>query len=213
MSENLTPNLEQKTPIQEAEEPKKINFQQQFFDFFRFVLTALLIIIPIRVFIAQPFIVSGSSMVPTFIDKDYLIVDQLSYRFNEVERGDTIIMRYPNDPSSFFIKRVVGLPGETVTIKNDQVFVKEIDAEESYLLEEGYLQHTKTREDIQTTLFDGEYFVLGDNRPASSDSRTWGVLPEENIIGKPFVRLFPLSEFKLHPGSDDGTLTEIKLTK
>jgi signal peptidase I len=215
LEQNATPpdiSQEETTETKRDRPTFQESLRAQFFEFFRFILTALVIIIPIRVFIAQPFIVSGSSMVPTFMDKDYLIVDQISYRLSDPQRNDVIVMRYPIDPSQFFIKRIVGLPGETITLQSGKVYVKELDSSEALLLDESYLTHTTANDNLTVTLASDEFFVLGDNRPASSDSRTWGVLPEDKIVGKPFVRLFPANELTLHPGNFEIPLTENKLT-
>lgn len=164
----------------------------------RFILIAVIIVFPIRMLVAQPFIVSGSSMFPTFQDKQYLIVDQISYRFNEPERGDVVIFRFPLDTTKFFIKRVIGLPEEKVVIEDGKVSIFDKNGEELEL-DEPYLENV-SHDSMSVTLNEGEYFVLGDNRTASSDSRVWGLLPRENIVGKAFVRLLPVDALGLHPG-------------
>lgn len=158
-----------------------------------FLLLAVLIVVPFRLFVAQPFIVQGASMEPTYQNGDYLIIDQLTYRFNDPKRGDVITFRYPNDPSTFFIKRIVGLPGETVMVDGTRISVTTpgvgtVELVEPYANNDGVLFGRQT-----LTLDEGEYFVLGDNRPRSSDSRVWGALPEENILGRAYVRLLPLT--------------------
>lgn len=168
----------------------------------KIVLISMAIVIPIRIFIAQPYIVSGSSMDPTFKDKDYIIVDQLSYRLHEPERQDVIIFRYPKDPSQFFIKRVIGLPGETVTINGGVVTIKDT-ADDTLLLEEPYIVHEKI-DSTSLTLGEEEYFVMGDNRRSSLDSRIWGPLPRNLIIGEAFVRLLPSANLGLYPGSTEN---------
>lgn len=169
----------------------------------RFAIIALLIVVPIRVFIAQPFIVSGSSMVPTFTNRDYLIVDEISYRFEEPKRGDVIVFRYPKDPSKFFIKRVIGLPGETVSINSGTVTIKNTTNPDGFTLDEPYIKSTTEQGIAPTTLGDGEFFVMGDNRNASSDSRSWGLLPEKNIVGRALVRLVPVAHAGIMPGDYD----------
>ncbi|MCX6731410.1 MAG: signal peptidase I [Candidatus Parcubacteria bacterium] len=129
-------------------------------DFIKFTIIALLIVIPIRLWIAQPFIVSGASMEPTFDNGDYLIIDEFSYHFQKPQKGDVIVFRYPVDPSKFFIKRIIDVPK------------------------------------------DGEYFVEGDNRGASYDSRSWGNVPEKNIIGRAFLRLWPFNKVAIMPGKE-----------
>jgi signal peptidase I len=166
----------------------------------RFSLIALIIVIPIRMFIAQPFIVSGASMENTFHSGEYLIVDQLSYQFDTPERGEVIIFRYPKDPSKFFIKRVIGLPGDTVVIEGSTVRIKNEEFPEGFILNEPYIKSMKPNPLITEELGDREYFVMGDNRDQSSDSRAWGVLQEERIVGRAYLRLFPPQEFDYLPG-------------
>jgi signal peptidase I len=165
----------------------------------RFVAIAIFIVLPIRVFVAQPFIVSGSSMDPTFSDGEYLIVDEISYDLEAPARGDVVIFRYPNDPSKFFIKRIIGLPGEHLTISGSVVHVADAAHPEGRTLDETFLSH-QTFGTIDVTLSPTQYFVMGDNRPASSDSRIWGPLDRSLIIGRAFVRLLPLSRLGIFPG-------------
>ncbi len=169
----------------------------------RIFLLALVIIIPLRVFIAEPFIVSGSSMRPTYHDREYLIIDKLSYRFSEPKRGDVIVFKYPKDPSQYFIKRIIGLPGEKVRIDNGHVIIINTQYPEATLLDETYLPNQSvTFGNAETiTLGTREYYVLGDNRLASSDSRVWGILPYDNIVGKTWLRVFPLSNFSFAEGA------------
>ena len=165
-----------------------------------FVVLAVVIVLPIRLFVAQPFIVEGASMVPTFDDGQYLIVDELTYRFAEPKRDDVIIFRYPVDPSFFFIKRIIGLPGETVRISEGAVSIQK-PGEEPFTLEESYISSKDAAYSLTRKLGDDEYFVMGDNRPKSSDSRIWGALPRANISGRAFVRLLPLDKIGILPGA------------
>ncbi|MBI4120820.1 MAG: signal peptidase I [Parcubacteria group bacterium] len=170
------------------------------FETIKFAVIALLIVVPFRVFIAQPYIVSGASMEETFSSGTYLIVDQLTYRFNDPDRGDVIIFRLPQDPSKFLIKRVIGLPGETVEIQNGRVTITNVGGER-LVLTEPYINPDDFRDTTMKKLLDGtEYFVMGDNRDASLDSRIWGPLPEKNIVGEAFLSLFPITDIALHPG-------------
>lgn len=166
-----------------------------------FALIALLIVIPIRWFVAQPFIVRGDSMVPTFHSGDYLVVDQLSYRFNEPVRGDVIIMRYPKDESVYFIKRVIALPGETIEFQGARVSIRTRDGG-IFILDEPYVKNVARPEYATYTLADSEYFVMGDNRNESSDSRVWGPLPRHDVIGRAFLRLFPPTALAFYPGAE-----------
>lgn len=170
-----------------------------FGELFRFAIITLFIVLPIRIYIAQPFIVSGSSMDPTFENGEYLIVDELTYRLEDPQRGDVIIFRYPQDPSKFFIKRIIGLPSETVTVRDNSVMIENEEHPEGFMLDETYLPH-ETHSNMRVTLSDDEYFVMGDNRPASSDSRIWGPLPREMIIGRAFLRLLPVTKAQVLPG-------------
>lgn len=140
-------------------------------------------------------------MEPTFDPKEYLVIDQLSYRFEKPERGDVVIFRYPLDPGTFFIKRVIGLPGETVESDGTSISIVTDGGTREEVLKEPYLMDAPPRrEAFAVTLDDDEYFVLGDNRNASSDSRTWGPLNERFIVGRAAARLFPVQDAELFPG-------------
>lgn len=171
-------------------------------DTLRFTIIALLIVVPFRMFIAQPFLVNGASMEPTFENGHYLIVDELSYQFTEPERGSVLIFKYPLDPKKYFIKRIIGLPGETVKIENGIVFIINSENPEGFKLEEPYVTLTKN-DTLTTKVPEKEYFVMGDNRSGSLDSRYWGTLGEKFIIGRPIVRLYPFQEIGLWPGEQN----------
>ncbi len=164
-----------------------------------FAAFALAIVIPIRLFVAQPFVVSGQSMDPTFENGQYLIVDELSYRFREPVRGDVIVFRYPKNPKEFFIKRIIGLPGETVEIKNGVVSIW--NGSQKTSLSDDYIVNKGNGTDMTTTLGNDQYFVMGDNRPESSDSRVWGVLPRDDITGHVLLRLLPFNSLGMFPGT------------
>lgn len=164
-------------------------------------LIVLLIVVPIRLFVAQPFIVSGASMEPTLSSGDYLIIDQISYQFHEPDRKDVAVFRFPDNPSRFYIKRIIGLPGETVKISEGTVRIYNKAHPDGFTLTEPYLNpDNRVQEKMAITLGDDEYFVLGDNRQSSSDSRTWGVLPERYLVGRAVLQLFPPNEIALTPG-------------
>lgn len=181
--------------------PRKDGFWKEIF---KFTLVTLIIVVPFRLYIAQPFIVSGASMDPTFEDGEYLIVDQLSKRFHDLERESVVIFRYPNDHTKFFIKRVIGLPGETVEMNNGVVTIWNDEypiGSGGLVLEEPYVtEKNRKRDNFSITLNNDEYFVLGDNRLNSLDSRAWGAVSEDLIIGRPFVRLLPTQHIGLFPG-------------
>lgn len=164
------------------------------------VALVVLVVLPIRFFVAQPFVVRGESMHPTFENGDYLIVDELTYRLEDPKRGDVVIFRYPNDPSTFYIKRIIALPGETVHIRRGEVSVTTVDGTD-IPIEEPYVVTEDATYTLERTLGAGQFFVMGDNRPKSSDSRVWGPLPEENIMGRAFLRLLPVQEAGVWPGA------------
>lgn len=168
-----------------------------FWELIKIFLLAMIIIVPIRYFLVQPFFVRGASMEPTFLDGEYLVIDELSYRLREPERGEVVVFRYPQSPSQFFIKRIVGLPGETITITEGQVVVKNAQHPGGAVLDESsYLAPTmRTGGNVSLTLAGDEYFVLGDNREASSDSRSWGALPRHDVIGRVWVRAWPFTRW------------------
>ena len=180
------------------------------------IVVSLVIVLPIRTFVAQPFLVSGASMDNTFQNGNYLIIDELSYRFETPKRGDVVIFKVPpeglalqhvpQNKTVFYIKRIIGLPCETVEINGDEVKIYANATSSGVTLNEPYVyidknvssNFTNIKEKI--TLGSDEYFVMGDNRHNSSDSRLWGVLKKENIKGRVFFRLLPLSELSVFPG-------------
>jgi len=165
-----------------------------FFEVFETFFIALLAVFLIRNFIAQPFLVSGSSMEPTFYHGNYLLVDELTYNFREPQRGEVIVFHYPKEPTSYFIKRVIGLPGEKVVLEGGKVIIENQQGvkklEESYILR--YQRDSKDRFEIN--LGPNQYFVLGDNRDFSYDSRSWGPLDKKYIVGVVRLRLWPLNQ-------------------
>ena len=166
----------------------------------KIVIISLLIIVPIRYYLIQPFFVRGASMEPNFEDGQYLVVNEIGYRFDDPDRGEVIVFKYPLDPSQYYIKRIVGLPGEKVKIKNNSIFIYNSENLEGKMLDESiYVPEGRiTIGDVNVTLNDDEYFVLGDNRSASSDSRQWGSLPEDNIIGRVWIRAWPFNSAEIY---------------
>lgn len=155
----------------------------------KIVIVALLIVIPIRYFIFQPFFVKGQSMTPTFENGDYLIVDEISYRLRAPKRGEVVVFKYPENPSQRYIKRIAGLPGETIEIKDGKVIIFE-NNQRQVLDESDYLSANLMFVNYpEISLGPDEYFVLGDNRTS-----TWrGVVPRGNIIGRVFIRAWPFT--------------------
>lgn len=155
----------------------------------------------IHVFIITLYVVDGASMEPNFFDREYMLVNKISYNFSEPKRGDVVIFFYPGEPDKKFIKRIVGIPGDTIEIKNNQVYLS--NNKSSGVLKESYIPPamptpTEIREQtIKKRVDKKEYFVLGDNRLNSSDSRIWGMLPRENIIGKATLTIWPFDAFAI----------------
>lgn len=139
-------------------------------------------------------------MEPNFHDKQYLIIDELSYRFNAPQRGDVVVIRYPNDPKQYFLKRLIGLPKETVKLKDGRVYIYNEEKPQGFVLNESYLPDGLDTYGInEVVLGKNEYFVLGDNRAFSLDSRSFGALDEHLIIGKVWIRGWPLSKIGVIP--------------
>ncbi|MBI5370039.1 signal peptidase I [Candidatus Uhrbacteria bacterium] len=166
------------------------------FEVVQIVLISAAIIIPIRYFLIQPFYVKGASMEPNFFDHEYLIIDELSYRFGHPERGEIVVFRYPRDPSQFFIKRVIGLPEETVEVGDGHVVVYTKEHPNGEVLEEPYLDGVRTGGTVRATLGDDEYYLMGDNRGESLDSRIFGSVKRSAIIGRVWFRGLPLSRMR-----------------
>lgn len=202
----------------ESNNKKKQGFSAYLFELAKIIVISLVIIIPIRTFIFQPFFVQGSSMEPNFYNGEYLIVNELGYKktivgtesnqlftvvpFREISRRDIVVFRNPQNPKEYFIKRVIGLPGEKIEIKEGDVTVyNEQNPQGGVLDESNYLtkmlHKTECFEKCEFDVGENELFVLGDNRRYSSDSRTWGLLSKDYIIGKVLLRAWPFSEIKI----------------
>ena len=166
----------------------------------KLMIIALAIVLPVRYFLAQPFYVKGASMEPNFRNNEYLITEEISYIFNEPKRGDTIIFKYPENQSFNFIKRIIGLPGETISFENGKVLIYNQDNTSGIELEEPYLPEdtkTYTTEKRSFTISDDEYFVLGDNRYYSEDSRSFGPVRKDLIVGRVSVRGWPINKLNI----------------
>lgn len=200
----------------EKEKGEKLGPFSYFIELLKVFVWALIIIIPIRTFLFQPFFVQGASMEPSFYDKEYLIINELGYKetnvgvgdktffsvkpSKELKRSDVVVFRYPKNPNDFFIKRIIGLPGEKVEIDSGKVKIYNQENPNGFILDEkDYLPSVQNTDCVNCVfqLSDGEYFVLGDNRSHSSDSRTWGPLSKEHVIGKVLLRAWPINEFNI----------------
>ncbi|MFH1426851.1 MAG: signal peptidase I [Candidatus Kerfeldbacteria bacterium] len=162
------------------------------------VIISLAIIIPVRYFLVQPFYVKGASMEPNFHNYEYLIIDELSYRFDDPQRGDVVVLRNPTRPSQFFIKRIIGLPGETVEIANRNVYINGEELKETPYLNES----VETFGNQVVTLQDREFFILGDNRSESLDSRVFGPIIRDEIIGRTWLRAWPITRLDHFSSTD-----------
>jgi len=169
------------------------------FEVVKITVLTLAIILPIRYFLMQPFFVKGASMEPNFEDGQYLIIDEISYRLRPVMRGEVVVFHYPVDPSQYYIKRIIGLPGETVEVVDGRVKIYNNENKLGFVLDEtSYLPPSiATYGDQKMVLGSEEYFVMGDNRQASYDSRRWGVLPAENLIGRAWLRAWPPKTYQI----------------
>ncbi|MEN9604516.1 MAG: signal peptidase [Candidatus Parcubacteria bacterium] len=156
----------------------------------------VLLVVAIRLFVVEPHSVSGSSMTETFHDKDYLFVEKLSYKFSDPERGDVIVFNPPivERTDDRFIKRVIGIPGDTVKVEEGVTYVNGTAQRETFVA------HSSTQP-ASVTLKAGEYFVMGDNRAGSYDSRSWGPITKDEIQGRVLLRLYPFADIGFYPGN------------
>lgn len=151
------------------------------------VILAVLIFLVIRTLV-QNYRIEGQSMEPNFQHGQYLLVNKLAYRLGDYSRGDVIVFHYPNNPSQDYIKRVIGLPGDTIEFRDGVLMVNGLNVAEPY-------DQVPIARDIQAqTVAPGFLYVLGDNRPASSDTRTWGQLSQEFVIGKAWFAIWPVTD-------------------
>ena len=150
-----------------------------------------------HVFVATLFVVDGASMEPSYHDKEYMMVNKIEYKLTQPKRGDVVVFKYPGEIKQKFIKRIIGLPGEKVQIKDGGVFIYNKQNPQGKRLNESYINTitpTETGADMITReIGPDEYFVMGDNRYNSSDSRIWGLLPKTNLIGRAWFIFWPTS--------------------
>jgi len=196
----MTFPFSRKSSVESGEAPKValVSALSLLLELVQVLAISLAIIIPVRYFLVQPFYVKGASMEPSFWDHEYLIIDELSYRFKQPARGDIVVFRYPADPKQFFIKRIIGLPGETVEVAGGQIKIYNDKHPNGKVLDEKmYLDQDYTAMTRIVTLKSDEYFVLGDNRIASLDSRIFGPVKREYIVGRVWLRGWPLESWKV----------------
>ena len=184
-------------------EPKKKSWWKNLIkEIIIFAFIAFGIVLPFRLYVAEPYVVDGRSMDPTFATGDYLVVDKLSYEIGTPQRNSVIVFKYPGDTRKSFIKRIIGLPGETVMVKNNTVTIINDENPKGFILDQSYVTHPSPSDSSEEKLSDDEYFVMGDNRAESFDSRYWGPLNKKYLLGKPLVRLFPVSKIGIFPGNN-----------
>jgi len=187
-----------KTP--DTTQAERRAFWKNLSDLVKTAIIVIILVVVTRGFILQPFIVEGSSMAPRFHTNDYLLVDKLSYHLHAVQRGDIVVFKYPYNTSVNYVKRVIGLPGETVKIDNGSVYI--INAQnpngmkltEPYIIDNAPTVPSSGASEAQYVVPADSYFVMGDNRPASSDSREWSFLPKSDLIGRVIIQAFPLAQ-------------------
>jgi len=167
-----------------------------------YTIVAIGIALVVRFFIAAPYLVDGPSMEETFHNHDYLIVDRLTYRLGSPERGDVVVFKSPQENGNTLIKRIIGLPGDTVTVNDTSVTIANAANPKGFVLEEPYIsaENLGGGSGMTVTLAPDHYFVMGDNRRVSYDSRSWGTLPGDDIVGRVIVRLYPFSDIGILPG-------------
>ena len=166
-----------------------------FLDILEVVVFAVAIFLFVYLLVMQPHKIKGASMEPNFPDGEYLLTDKITYRFREPQRGEVVVFHSPSDESTYFIKRIIGLPGETVTIKNGAITIANEANKKGFKLEESYIpQNVATRGDESFVLGPNGYLLLGDNRSYSFDSRSWGALEKDKIVGLVRLRLWPITE-------------------
>jgi len=161
-----------------------------FLELIKVAVLAGVTIFLVRYFLFKPFYVKGQSMEPTFYEKEYLIIDEISYRFRGIERGEVVVFRAPFNQDDYYLKRVVGLPGERVKIEDNKVIIYNTLYPQGIVVEEGYLNN-ETDGSLTVTLGPDQYYVLGDNRDASFDSRRFGPVSRNVIIGRAWFRGWP----------------------
>ena len=168
-----------------------------------YIVIAVGIALFIRFLVAAPYVVAGASMEPTFYDWNYLIIDKLVYDIVPPQRGDVIVFTLPQDSSRSLIKRVIGLPGEKIRIAGATVTIINVEHPKGFVLSEPYVapENASKGDRIEVTLGPDQYFVLGDNRHVSADSRIWGTLPKKDISGRVDVRLYPIDMIGMLPGA------------
>lgn len=173
---------------------RKLSIFAWIFDLGKIALILAVLGLFIHYFVATIFIVDGASMEPNFKNGEFVLVNRFSYFIKEPKRGDVVVLKFPGREKEKYIKRIIGLPNETIKIEDGEIFINNKKLKEDYLS-----SYIKTEPDMEKILSGNEYFVLGDNRSNSNDSRVWGSCPKENLLGKAVFVLYPLSEWNFVP--------------
>jgi len=201
---------QQQEHYQQINQQKPNTFKNESFELIKTLIIFCMIYFVTKGYIAQPFLVKGRSMEQTFSDGDYLIVDQLTYNFTAPKRFEVVVFHTEFIPGGsggeYYIKRVIGVPGDRVVIKEGKVILYENNSDTPTTLDEKYIidgLKTIAQEPVDVVLQDNQYFVLGDNRGNSSDSRFWGPVDKSYIVGKPFIRLFPFNTIKVFSNNNE----------
>lgn len=202
IKDEIEKNSEQLNNLSAESNPAR-DFLEFIVDLIKTGAVVFVIAFALRYFVVQPYIVDGESMLPNFHNREYLLAEKVSYSIDKPQAGDVIIFQYPKNPSLNYIKRIIGLPGDTVKIADNKITIVNAKHPSGAILTEDYipkdfLTETPTNGPYEITLKESEYFVLGDNRKHSSDSREWGPLPESNILGRAWVTLIPLDSAAFH---------------
>ncbi len=192
--ENLDPEIE--LPVGKKERNILAIASSFFLELIKIVILAGITIGLVRYFLFKPFYVKGQSMEPNYHEKDYLIIDELSYRFREPIRGEVVVFSAPNNDKDFYLKRIVGLPGERIKIEDNKVIIYNDDHPQGVVVEEFYLDEDTLGSTMQT-LGSDQYFVMGDNRDSSYDSRRFGPIDKNSVVGRTFLRGWPLTRISV----------------
>ncbi|OGG29518.1 signal peptidase I [Candidatus Gottesmanbacteria bacterium RIFCSPLOWO2_01_FULL_49_10] len=167
-----------------------------FFDFLQGIVVIMAVMVMIYLFIVSPQEINGASMEPNFHNGEFILTNKIEYKFHEPKRGEVVIFKSPRNKDVDYIKRIIGLPGDTVLLKDNKLYVNGNPVDEPYLSPGvNVFGGSYLREGAEEIVPEGSYFVAGDNRPHSSDSREFGPIPKEDFIGKAFLRYWPFSQF------------------
>jgi signal peptidase I len=177
-------------PSTDASSRSKTKPLRAFLNLLHDLVIAVVICVFLIAYVVQAFKVQGSSMAPALVDGERILVNKFLYRIHSIDRGDVVVFWYPEDPEVSFIKRIVGLPGDRIEINSGMVFVNGQPVREPYVRADFADDRSYPPREVRA----GHYFVLGDNRQGSNDSRSWGLVPERYIYGKAFFRIWPLTE-------------------